>query len=142
MSREERTLTESSALGNLRRFLFDHVTTYDELEVLLLTQREPAVFWSAVTAAESVGLSTEACRLALEHLAARGLLVGHTTRAAFRYAPNSHTLATGAEQLQLEYGKDRFAIVQIMTTNSMVRVRGAARNLSEALQQREQKKAR
>jgi hypothetical protein len=129
-------------LDNLRQFLFDHVTTYDELEVLLLAQRKPAVYWSAATAAETVGLSTEACRVALERLAARGLLVGHSSRAAFRYAPNSQTLATGAKQLQLEYGKDRFAIVQMMTANSMVRVRGAARNLSEALQQREHRKAR
>jgi predicted ArsR family transcriptional regulator len=141
MSHRRQDLPASAAVEDLRQFLFDHVTSYDELALLLLAQRQPDVYWSAATAAESLGLSTEACRMALESLAAHGLLVGHSSRAGFRYAPNSKTLATNADHLRRAYSDDRFAIVQMMTANAMVRVRGAAaRNFGEALQQRGHKR--
>jgi hypothetical protein len=142
MSHRKHESNAASAVEDLRRFLFDHVTTYDELALLLLAQRESEVYWSATSAAESLGLSTEASRVALESLTARGLLVGNSSQTAFRYAPNSKTLATKADHLRRAYGDDRFAIVQMMTANAMLRVRGAAaRNFGEALQQRGHKRS-
>jgi hypothetical protein len=44
----------------------------------------------------------------------------------FSYAPANKQLAYAAEQLQRAYAHDRFAIVQLMTTNAMDRVKAAA----------------
>jgi DNA-binding IclR family transcriptional regulator len=135
-------LKEQTAFQELRRFLFDNVATYDDLEVLLLLQRRPELDWTVNAAAELLGLSTDACQQALETLAAKGLAAigGSFT---FRYAPASKELAASAQQLQRAYVDDRFAIIQLMTTNAMDRVRAAALGrLGEALQLRDTKKLR
>lgn len=138
----ENALNERTSLQDLRQFLFDHVCTYDELEVLLLLQRRPELDWTVKTAAESRGLSTDACRQALEALAARGLLAIRGS-GTFRYAPASKELAASTRELQRVYLDDRFAIIQLMTTNAMDRVRAAALGrLGDALQLRDAKKPR
>lgn len=127
----------------LRQFLFEKVATYDELETLLLLQRQPQLEWSPNAAMQALGLPLEQCEAALENLAAHGLLVLCGDPVTFRYAPASRELAEASAQLQRAYSKDRFAIVQLMTTNAMDRVRAAAlERLGGALQVRDSKKLR
>ena len=136
-------MKDRTAFQDLRQFLLDNVATYDELEVLLLLQRQPELDWAVNAAAQALGLPTEACQVALENLAAHGLLVLGRNPVTFRYAPASKELAEAAEKLQRAYRKDRFAIVQLMTTNAMDRVRAAALDrLGGALQLRDSKKLR
>lgn len=136
-------MNEPTAFQDLRQFLFDNVATYDELEVLLLLERQPEPAWTINAAAQALGVSADACQVALENLAAHGLLVLGGDPITFRYAPASRQLREGAGQLQHACRKDRFAIVQLMTTNAMDRVRAAALDKFEgALQLREAKKPR
>jgi hypothetical protein len=93
---------------------------------LLLLQREPQVARSISAVAQSLGLPVELCRVALETLAARGLLALGGDPVTFSYSPANKQLAYAAEQLQRAYSNDRFAIVQLMTTNAMDRVKKAA----------------
>jgi hypothetical protein len=134
-------LRQPAAFQDMRQFLFDHVATYDELEVLLLLQGQPELDWTIKTAAQELGLLGEACQVALENLAARGLLALGGNPTTFRYAPASKELGDAAERLQRAYLKDRFTIVQLMTTNAMDRVRAAALDrLGGALQLRNSRK--
>lgn len=124
----------------LRQFLFDNVASYDELETLLQLQRQPGLEWTPNAATRALGLPLEQCKTALENLAAHGLLVMGGNPVTFRYAPASKELAEATEQLQRAYDKDRFAIVQLMTTNAMARVRAAAlERLGGALHLRDSK---
>jgi hypothetical protein len=132
-------LKEPTALRDLGQFLFDHVASYEELEALLLLQQGPDVAWSIEETAGVLGLSTDACRSTLESLAAHGLLV--VGGATFRYAPANGDLAAASVQLQRAYTSDRFAIVQLMTTNALQRVRAAALGRFGALQQRDDPKS-
>ena len=134
-------MKEQTAFQDLRQFLFDNVATYDELEVLLLLQGRSELDWTINTAAPALGLPAEACQVALANLAAHGLLALRGNPTTFRYAPASKELGDAAELLQRAYRKDRFAIVQLMTTNAMDRVRAAALDrLGGALQLRDAKK--
>lgn len=136
-------MKDRTAFQELRQFLFDNVATYDELETLLLLRRQPALGWEAGAAAQALGFPVDQCEAALENLATHGLLVRGGDPIAFRYAPASRELAEAAEQLQRAYLKDRFAIVQLMTTNAMARVRAAALDrLGGALRLRDSKKPR
>jgi hypothetical protein len=136
-------MKDRTTFQDLREFLFDNVATYDELEVLLLLQRQPELDWTISTAAQALGLLADPCQVALENLAAHGLLVLGGNPITFRYAPASRELGETAEQLQHAYRTDRFAIVQLMTTNAMDRVRAAALDrLGGALQLRDAKKPR
>lgn len=134
-------MKEQTAFQDLRQFLFDNVATYDDLDVLLLLQGQPEVDWTIQAAAPVLGLPAEACQVALENLAAHGLLVLGGNPSTFRYAPASKELGDAAELLQRAHRKDRFAIVQFMTTNALDRVRAAAlARLGGALQPRYSKK--
>lgn len=136
-------MNERTLFQDLRQFLLDNVTTYDELEALLLLQRQPSVDWTSVAAAHTLALPVDHCEVALENLAARGLVVLAGNPVAFRFAPASKELAEATEQLQHAYRNDRFAIVQLMTTNAMDRVRAAALDrLGGALQLRGSRKLR
>ena len=136
-------MKDQTALPDVRQFLFDNVATYDELEVLLLLQRRPEVEWSVTTTAQALGLLADACQVALENLAGHGLLVPGGNPITFRYAPASKELGEAVEQLQRAHGKDRFAIVQLFSTNAMDRVRAAAIDrLGGALQLRGAKRPR
>lgn len=133
---------KDSATSDLQRFLLENVANYDELEALLLLQRQPALDWDASAAAEAVGLPLEQCEAALESLAGRGLVAVGGPPPTFRYAPASRGLAEAAEQLRQTYAADRFAIVQLMTTNAMDRVRAAVRDrIGGALQLKDFKKS-
>ena len=81
-----------TAFQDLRQFLFNNVATYDELEALLLLQRQPELDWAVEAAARALGLPVDQCEAALESLAARGLLVLGANPVTFRYAPASKDL--------------------------------------------------
>jgi hypothetical protein len=133
-------LKERILLQELRQFLLENVSSYDELEALLLLQSQPHVAWLPATAAQSLGLRRDQCEAALENLAAHGLAVVMGNPATFRYSPTSKPMANAAAQLQMVYRKDRLAIVQLMTTNAMDRVRASALDkLGRSLQARDLK---
>lgn len=135
--------SKEGTLQTLRRFLFENVTTYDELEALLLIQRQPNTHWAASAASQALGLPEDRCEAALENLAAHPLLVLIGNPLAFRYAPASKELAEAAEALQKTYRVDRFAIVQLMTDNAMDRVKTAAlERLAGVIQQRNLRRLR
>jgi hypothetical protein len=126
LSNDERALKDRTAFEDLRDFLFDHVATYDELETLLLLQRQPALDWEVNATAQTLRFEVDRCEVALENLTTNGLLARSGSPVTFRYAPASKALAEAAERLQRAYLKDPLAIVQLMTTNAMDRVKAAA----------------
>lgn len=57
-----------------RRIVLDHVRTIEELELLLLLDRDRARYWSAAGAAAPLGITEAVARRAFEALASRNLL--------------------------------------------------------------------
>jgi hypothetical protein len=57
-----------------RRLVLLHVRTFEELELLLLLDRDRTRYWSATAAAVPLGVTETAARQACEALASRNLL--------------------------------------------------------------------
>lgn len=57
-----------------RRLVLQHVRRIDELELLLLLDRDRARYWSAAAAAVPLGIPESAARRSFEALASRNLL--------------------------------------------------------------------
>jgi hypothetical protein len=128
--------------GELREFLRQHVSSFEELEALLFFVRGPRRAWALSDVASALKLSEEMTEAALagisEAFVTRDTGVG--SRATFRYAPRAD-LEPLAERLQRAYAEERLTIVQIMSTNAMQRVRSsAARRLAEAFRLERSKK--
>ncbi len=119
---------------DLREFLREYVTSFEELEILLFFLRAPRRGWTLLELAAALNLSEELVEAALgglsEKFVAREAVASSTP--TYRYAPDPG-LEPLVELLQRTYDEQRPAIVQIMSSNAMQRVRSsAARQLAEA----------
>jgi hypothetical protein len=112
----------------LREFLREFVSSYEELEVLLLLARG-ARPWSAAELAEALSARDDVIAAAAESLVQTGRLVESTTvggQRRFAFAPHSAELRERVAELDRAYVERRLAIVQIMSANAVERMRGAA----------------
>lgn len=108
---------------DLKRFLFEHVESYEELELIVLLRRQRERDWTAEAAASELGLSTSACRSGLEALEERGLIVKSALAGAFRYGPWSLEAAARLAQLDELHRNQRLAVVMLMSVNAIERLR-------------------
>ena len=119
-------MSTEPSLDHLQQFLFDRVTTYEELEILLLLQRKAGQAFSVAGVAKELGASTEDCRAALQNLERQGLLTSAEEPPRFRYAPSDSVLAQRVEELAAAYQDQRILVIQMMSRNAVARVRTAA----------------
>lgn len=119
----------------LRAFLRDCISSYEELEALLLLARSSDRSWSAAELAGELKVPEDGVAMATERLAAIDGLLGLEQQAAvlrFRYTPNRDSLRQVVAELEEAYRDQRLRIVQLMSANALERVRGAAaRRLAE-----------
>lgn len=119
----------------LADFLRDHVSSYEELNALLLMSRSPLRIWSSADVAESLNAPEDVVEIALEALVAAGIVIGAGAAGSetYQYAPQSSSIADHVTALERAYVDQPMAVVQIMTTNAIERVRSsAARRLADA----------
>jgi hypothetical protein len=113
----------------LREFLRDFVSSYEELEVLLLLLAREARDWSAAELAEALRAADDVIDAAAKSLVQVGGLVDAVTaggQSRFVFAPESERLRGLVAELAFAYVDRRLTIVQIMSSNAVERVRGAA----------------
>lgn len=118
-------------------FLSDHVSGFEELEVLLFFVRAPRRAWKLVDVADALNLPTEVLETALSQLATAGTPIAATTDATtaattYRYTPDGPAERL-LQALARAYEEQRLTVLQIMSANAMERVRSmAARRLADA----------
>jgi hypothetical protein len=113
----------------LQAFLHDSISSYEELEALLLLVRESERSWTDDELAEALKVQVDTIAAALDALAAvEGLLEvdNQTGQRRCQYAPKSKMLRQVVEELATAYVEQRLAIVRLMSANALDRVRGAA----------------
>jgi hypothetical protein len=126
----------SDETEELRPFLRDNVSSFEELETLLFFVRAPRGVWSAADVAPAVRLPEEAIETALDALVKAGNFLqqamGADGRRGYRLASSEETLRL-LETLRRAYDEERVRVMQIMTSNALERVRSAAaRRLADA----------
>lgn len=120
----------------LQAFLHDSISSYEELEALLLLVRESHRSWTDKEMAEALKVRVDEIAPALDHLASvEGLLEvdNQTEQRRFQYTPKSKLLRQVVAELATAYVEQRLAVVQLMSANALNRVRSAAiRGLANA----------
>ena len=128
----------------LRAFLREHVSSYEELEALLLLVRQPGQAFSDSEVAAALNVGTDAITPALERLASPEGLLSVTERAGrvyYQFAPRTGQLAELSRELLQLHAEQRLTLVQMMSANALERVRGAAmRRLADAFKLERPKK--
>jgi predicted transcriptional regulator len=125
----------SDLSAGLAVFLRECISSYEEVETLLLLARSPARSWSADEVAQSLNLTVESVDAALARLIEVGSLIEAivTSPTQYRYAPGREALREAVSELDHAFAEQRLAVVQVMNQNALDRVRGsAARRLAQA----------
>jgi len=112
----------------LREFLRSNVPSYEELDLLLLMGRESTRTWSPAEAGAALALSTDTALTALKRLCKNGILKSRARRGVvrFRFAPKTDELRAQIVRLARSYAVDRAVIAEMMSMNSLERLRATA----------------
>jgi DNA-binding IclR family transcriptional regulator len=112
----------------LKRFLFDYVEDLEKLAVLAWLSEQPTALGQGREAvAKATGLPQPSVREALGRLVERGLVLrSEAEPAAFSYAPQDTRVATLAQRVLDEYRANPLQVMELMTKNSIERVKSAA----------------
>jgi uncharacterized tellurite resistance protein B-like protein len=128
----------------LRAFLREYVSSYEELEALLLLVRHAERAFSDSEVAAALNVATDAISPALERLASLEELLSVSERggaAHYQFAPKTAQLAELSRELLQLHTEQRLTLVQMMSANALERVRAAAmRRLADAFRLERPKK--
>lgn len=112
---------------DLHDLLREHVESIDQLEVLALLRREAPRAWSAEDVAARLRLPGPAASAALQHLCSAGLLtIAALGAREFSYRPVTSDLRDRVERLLQLYGAERAAVMRVMSSNAIARLRAGA----------------
>lgn len=122
---------------DVQGFLREQVTSYEELETLLLLRTSRNRFWTATELAEALHVRRDDAVEAVERLQGLGLLEARGAEFSYTVSPMEETIA----RLEEACRESRLEVMKLMSENSVERVRSAAaRALADAFILRRGKK--
>ncbi len=117
-------MSKDELSSEVRRFLYERVSTYEQLEVLIWLAEHPE--GAKLDVIESMlGASGVVAEEALTGLIEAGLVTRSTRDGTYHYQPADPELDSLTKQLIRTYRASRFAVVKAMTDNSLQRLRGS-----------------
>jgi hypothetical protein len=117
-------LTTDEIPAHVQRFMYERITTYEQLEILVrLAESQAAADVNSI--AQSLGISPDAALEALDALGSASLVAKLGRGQGYKYSPGEAALDTATKQLVATYRANRFAVVKAMTDNSLQRLRGS-----------------
>lgn len=117
------------------RLLSGQVTSYEQLEALLLLHAAAGRDWAVMEVAAALRIDDANAAAALAALSTQHLLTvtGVGVQQRYRYASADATLAAGVDKLALAYAERRLEVVKQMSANAIERLRSsAARTFADA----------
>ena len=94
---------------HVKRFISQHISSVEQLEVLLLLRGDPSVSWDPEEVSRELYSQPESALVRLDDLTSRGFLAVVGPR--YRYAPVSETLAHDVEVLADMYARRRVRVI-------------------------------
>lgn len=121
--------------AELKSFLRGWITSYEQLQTLLLLRQRRDDGFSASSIAEVLHVSEIAAAEALEHLCRVSLVEfqGASGASSFKYAPASIHLGDLVDQLADAWARNQLTVMNLMSSNAIERVRtGAIRTFADS----------
>ena len=108
--------------------LRDKITSFEQLEIVLLLRGRREEALSAVAIAQLLRVSDSAAEEALDHLYRHDFLSirREADQPGFVYSPASASLGDAVDQLAVSYEQNTLAVIKQMSSNSLERVRTEA----------------
>ena len=101
---------------DVRKVIADHITSVEQLEILLMLRGSPQDEWSARRVSEEMRTSDRSAATRLADLAARGFLASRQSGAdaLFRFEPASAWLRRATDLLAQAYAERRYTVIELI----------------------------
>lgn len=109
---------------DVQRLIDEHITSVEQLEILLLLAARPDVAWTPKQVSEEIRTSTSSAVSRLQDLRSHGFLVAVGRGGdAFQFQPGSDATRTAVEHLATLYRERRFTIIDRIFAKPIDRLR-------------------
>ena len=109
---------------DVQRLIDEHITSVEQLEILLLLAARPDVAWTPEQVREEIRTSTSSAVSRLDDLRKHGILVALDGRDdAYRFQPTSEATRAAVEHLATIYRERRFTIIDLIFSKPIDRLR-------------------
>src|SRR5262249_28741658 len=127
-------MTGEQLSDTVQVLLRDRVTTFEQLEILLLLQAHPHDHWTAAAAAERRRIPEDLVGRALADFSGSGLVEQvRENPAGYCFAPRTTRLRQAVADLAVAYRDQRALVMSTMSVNAIERIRsGTLRAFSDA----------
>ncbi|WP_170319918.1 winged helix-turn-helix domain-containing protein [Polyangium spumosum] len=101
------------------RFIADHITSVEQLEILLLLRSTPEEEWTARAISESLRTSEQSVSRRLADLESGGLVASRpgSAQRVYQYAPATDALRDGVTNLSSAYTELRYKVLDSIFSN-------------------------
>jgi hypothetical protein len=112
---------EAPLSRRLGRFVSQHLSSVEDLEVLLFLWRMRARWWRAADTATQLHIAEPIVMRSLERLAGAFLEVRLTDDICFRFSPDNIELQAQTEALEVAYAQQRTALIRLIMAGRSAR---------------------
>jgi hypothetical protein len=100
---------------SVRRFITEHIDSAEQLDILLLLQRDSAKEWTAMDVSQAIYTVPASATMRLEILTAAGFLVSTGgNNPSYRFEPKSESLRQQVAELASAYAQDRVGVIKLI----------------------------
>ncbi len=109
----------------VQQFISRYITSVDQLEILLLLQRNPDRHWNAEDVARELFTEAVSAGSRLSELANQGLITAKIVdeRPSYRYGPRTVQFERAISELATEYPKYRVSIINLIFSKPIDKIR-------------------
>jgi predicted ArsR family transcriptional regulator len=115
----------SERLSNeVTRLIAEHITSVEQLEILLLLRSTPEREWSAHQVSDAIRTSEQSAARRLEDLHARGFLSARgDSPPHYTYSPSSRSLGDAVSSLASSYAALRYTVIDAIFSKPIQNLR-------------------
>lgn len=107
---------------NLKKFIAQHVTSVEQLEILLLLSENPAHPWLVEDVFKVIQSNPDSIRRRLRQMQDSGILQADE-HGGFRYNPVDEAIAAGVTALRTAYRQSHVKVIELIFSDSMQQAR-------------------
>jgi hypothetical protein len=99
----------------VRLFVSQYIDAAEQLDILLLLQREPERTWTALQVSQAIYTVPASATMRLEELVTKGFLTSSgSSDPVYTYRPSSDELQDRVTELASAYARDRVAVIKLI----------------------------
>lgn len=118
-------MADAELPNEVRQLVADHITSVEQLEILLLLRERPEEEWSAKRVSDEIRSSEISARERLTALEDSGLVRSsvHHSDVSFRFGPATAPLRRAVELLAEAYSERRYTVIELIFSKPIDKLR-------------------